>query len=226
MDKWGTVIMASISIASAKGGCGKTTVAILLGTELAQDGYKVTLLDCDLNQHATAFGAKAEIPDFRVVPSIDEGNVLSELRKAEADSDVVLIDLPGGSSTLALKALQRSNFVLVPCQASLPDVRDAVKTLAQIDDAQDLARVDIVRSLIWTRVLSGFESRAAKHVRESVEGKNLPIFRSAVMERAAFRELHLTGKTPRQTGAAAAASNVAAVAAELLTNLEKMAAAA
>jgi chromosome partitioning protein len=167
-----------------------------------------------------------EIPGFRVVPSIDEGNVLSELRKAEADSDVVLIDLPGGSSTLALKALQRSNFVLVPCQASLPDVRDAVKTLAQIDDAQDLARVDIVRSLIWTRVLSGFESRAAKHVRESVEGKNLPIFRSAVMERAAFREMHLTGKTPRQTGAAAAASNVAAVAAELLANLEKMAAAA
>jgi chromosome partitioning protein len=218
--------MASISIASAKGGCGKTTVAILLGTELAQDGYKVTLLDCDLNQHATAFGVKAEIPGFRVVPSIDEGNVLSELRKAEADSDVVLIDLPGGSSTLALKALQRSNFVLVPCQASLPDVRDAVKTLAQIDDAQDLARVDIVRSLIWTRVLSGFESRAAKHVRESVEGKNLPIFRSAVMERAAFREMHLTGKTPRQTGAAAAASNVAAVAAELLANLEKMAAAA
>jgi len=218
--------MASISIASAKGGCGKTTVAILLGTELAQDGYKVTLLDCDLNQHATAFGVKAEIPGFRVVPSIDEGNVLSELRKAEADSDVVLIDLPGGSSTLALKALQRSNFVLVPCQASLPDVRDAVKTLAQIDDAQDLARVDIVRSLIWTRVLSGFESRAAKHVRESVEGKNLPIFRSSVMERAAFRELHLTGKTPRQTGAAAAASNVAAVAAELLANLEKMAAAA
>jgi hypothetical protein len=38
--------------------------------------------------------------------------------------------------------------------------------------------------------------------------------------------MHLTGKTPRQTGAAAAASNVAAVAAELLANLEKMAAAA
>lgn len=218
--------MATLSIASSKGGCGKTTVAILLGTELALDGYKVTLLDCDLNQHATAFGAKADIPGFRVVPSIDEGNVLSELRKAEADSDVVLIDLPGGSSTLALKALQRSNFVLVPCQASLPDVRDAVKTLAQIDDAQDLARVDIARSLIWTRVLSGFESRAAKHVRESVEGKNIPIFRSAVMERAAFRELHLTGQTPRQTNAASAANNVAAIAAELLANLEKMAAAA
>ena len=93
--------MATISIASAKGGCGKTTLAILLGTELALDGYKVALLDCDVNQHATAFGGKAQIDRFAVVSSVDEGNVLSELRKAGADADVVLIDLPGGSSTLA-----------------------------------------------------------------------------------------------------------------------------
>lgn len=219
--------MATLSIASAKGGCGKTTLSLLIGTELALDGYKVSLLDCDLNQHASAFGSKADIPGFRVVPSIDEANVLSELRKAEAESDVVLIDLPGGSSTLALKALQRSNFVLVPCQASLPDVRDAVKTIAQIDDAQDLARTEIARSLIWTRVLSGFESRAAKHVRQSVEGRGVPVFSNALMERAAFRELHLTGNPPRQADAnSSAATNVRAIAGELLTNLEKMAVAA
>src|SRR5688572_29730699 len=139
--------MATISIASAKGGCGKTTLAILFGTELALEGYTVALLDCDVNQHATAFGKKAQIAGFAVVPSVDDGNVRSELRKAEADTDVVVLDLPGGSSTLTLKALQRSNFALVPCQASLPDVRDAIKTLAQIDDAAELARADIGRTL-------------------------------------------------------------------------------
>lgn len=214
--------MATISIASVKGGCGKTTLAILLGTELALEGYKVALLDCDANQHATAFGKKAQIAGFAVVPSIDEGNILSELRKASADSnaEVVLIDLPGGSSTLALKALQRTNYVLVPCQASLPDVRDAIKTLAQIDDAQELARTDIPRALIWTRLLPGFESRPARHVRKSVEGKELPVFTTALIERAAFRELHLTGQTPRQTDPkSAAAANVRAITQELLTRL-------
>jgi chromosome partitioning protein len=49
-------------MASAKGGCGKTTLAILIGAELALDGYRVALLDCDLNQHASAFGVKADIP--------------------------------------------------------------------------------------------------------------------------------------------------------------------
>jgi len=78
--------MATIASASAKGGCGKTTLAILLGTELALEGYTVALLDCDVNQHATAFGKKAEVSGFAVVPSVDEGNVLSELRKAEAET--------------------------------------------------------------------------------------------------------------------------------------------
>jgi len=212
--------MATISIASAKGGCGKTTLALLLGAELALDGYQVALLDSDLNQHASAFGRKAVIPGLTILPDIDEANVLATLRQVEDARDVVLIDLPGGSSTLALKALQRSHFVLVPTQASLPDVRDAVKTIAQIDDAQDLARAPIARAIVWTRLLAGFESRAARHVRESLEATKVPVLRSAVMERAAFREMHISGKVPRQDDPAGnAATNITALTREVLDHL-------
>jgi len=219
--------MATLSIASAKGGCGKTTVAILLGAELALDGYQVALLDCDLNQHASAFAAKAQLPGLAIVPDVTEGNVLAALKQAEAAQDVVLVDLPGGSSTLALKALQRSHFVLVPAQASLPDVRDAMKTLAQIDDAQDLARTPIARAMVWTRLAAGFESKSARHVREGLEGQGVGILKSALMERAAFRELHITGQVPRQADrGGAAAANVTALAAEVLGRLRALAEAA
>lgn len=219
--------MAIISVASAKGGCGKTTLALLLATELALDDYTVALIDADANQHVSAFGKRAKIENLRIIPSVDEGNVLAMLRNAEAGSDVVLVDLPGGSSTLALKALQRSVFVLIPCQASLPDVRDAVKTVAQVDDAQDLARAPIARALIWSRVLPGFESRSARHVRETVQGRGLPLFDTALMERAVFRELHITGTVPRQTDPASSASvNVRAITAELLSKLARLAKAA
>lgn len=213
--------MAVVSIASAKGGVGKSTLAILLGAEFALDGYRVTLLDCDLNQHAAAFGIKAKLPLFSVVPNIGEVEVLKALRKAEVDSDVVLIDLPGGSSTLAIKALQRSHLVLVPTTPSLPDARDAIKTVAQVDDAQELARSPIARALVWTRFLHGFESKVARHVRQSLEGEEVPILKTALMERTAYRAIHLTGTVPRQEGAAsAAATNISALAQEVLVYLQ------
>jgi chromosome partitioning protein len=213
--------MAVVSIASAKGGVGKSTVALLLGAEFALDGYRVTILDCDLNQHASAFGIKAKLPGLTILPDIGESEVLKALRKAEDEDDIVLVDLPGGSSTLALKALQRSHFVLVPCQPSLPDARDAMKTVAQIDDAEELARTPIARAIVWSRFLSGFESRVARHVRQSMEGEGVPILRAAIMERAAFRAIHLTGQVPRQVEpGSAAASNISALASEVLEQLQ------
>jgi chromosome partitioning protein len=216
--------MATISLASAKGGVGKSSLAILIGSELAlAKGWKVALLDSDLNQHSVAFGKKATIPGFTVIGDITEDNILPTLRKAEAESEIVIIDLAGGSSTLALMALQRSHFVLVPSQTSLPDTRDAMKTVAQIDNAQELARMPIGRSLIWTRVPTQFESRESKHLRKSLEGRGVSIFRTALMERNAIRNIHMTGKVPRQISSSdKAALNVTQITEELLKSLELM----
>lgn len=212
---------ATIAVASAKGGCAKTTTVILIATYLAQAGYNVTVLDADINQHAAAFGDISDIPNFTVIGDITESNVLPAIRQAEAASaDVIIIDLPGGTSLLSLKAMQRAHLVLIPTQTSLPDLKDAVKTTQQVDDAQELVRQPIDRALLWTRVPSGFESLSARHVRQAAEGQGLPLFQSALMERAVYREMHVTGKVPAQTDpTGAAAANVAAIAEELLARL-------
>jgi chromosome partitioning protein len=213
--------MPVIAVASVKGGCGKTTLAILVGAELALEGYKVQLLDCDLNQHGVAFAGKADIQGFTVIGGVDEHNILSVLRAAETEADLVIIDLPGVSSTLALKAFQRSHLVIVPSQTSLPDVRDAFKTINQIADAEELARAPIQRAIVWTRILPGYESRVSKHVRESAGGKGVPILTSGLMERAGFREMHVTGKVPRQLDPkGSSATNVSHLTAEILKAME------
>jgi len=216
--------MATISLASAKGGVGKTTLAILIAAELAlAKGWKVALLDSDLNQHASAFGKRAKIPGLMVIGDIGEDNILPTLRQAEAENDIVIVDLAGGSSTLALMALQRSHFVLVPTQTSLPDTRDAMKTVAQIDNAQELARMPIGRALIWTRVPTQFESRESKHLRKSLEGRGVNILKAALMERNSIRSIHMTGKVPRQTNSKdKATDNVAEIAEEVLRQLDMM----
>jgi chromosome partitioning protein len=103
----------------------------------------------------------------------------------------------------------------------MPDVKAAMKTVAQIDDAQELARTPIARSMIWTRILPGFESVPVRQVRAAVEETgSIRIFRSALMERAAFRDIHISGMVPRQKDPSGGpAVNVAAITAELLKSV-------
>ncbi len=81
----------------------------------------------------------------------------------------------------------------------MPDVKAAMKSVAQIDDAQELPRVPITRAMIWTRILPGFESVPVRQVRAAVEETgSIRIFKSALMERTAFRNMHISGMVPRQ----------------------------
>ena len=136
--------MATISIASDKGGPGKTTTSCLIAAELALDGYRVSLLDCDVTQQAAAFGEKAKLTGLML--------------------------------------------------------------------------------LIWTRILPGFESVPVRTVRETVEKRtDTPIFKTSLMERAAYRDIHISGIVPRQKDPRSGpAQNVSAVAAELLASIEKL----
>lgn len=209
--------MHVITIANMKGGVGKTTLSLLLATELALEGYRVAMLDCDFNQHGAAFAEKAEIPNFSVIANVDEDTVLPTLREAKATHDLVVIDLPGVSSTLALKAFQRSTLVLIPSRPSLPDLRDAIRTNTQVDDAQELRGSPIRRSIVWTQIAPGFESRASRHVRAALDGRGVPVLSLGLMDRAAFREMHITGKVPRQIESTGSpAQNVTALTSAIL----------
>jgi chromosome partitioning protein len=215
---------AVVSIASAKGGCSKTTLAVGIGVELALEGYTVVVLDADLNQHATKFGEKANVPNFRVLGEVNESNILQQMKTIYTTADMVVIDLPGGSSMVAVKALTKSHFVLIPTQHSILDARDAMKTVAQVDDAQELGRYPIPRSLIWTRVMPGFESMAARRVRADMETIDVPIFESVLMNRAAFQEMFLRGQVPRQFKPdGSEAKNLTAITRELVGKIEQIA---
>ena len=67
-----------------------------------------------------------------------------------------------------------------------------------------------------------------RQVRAAVEeSADMPVFKTALMERAAFREIHITGMVPRQKDPCGGpANNVAALTAELLEYIGKLQAAA
>ncbi len=196
----------TISVASAKGGCGKTTFCLTLGTQLAHMGLRIAVLDSDLNQHASSFARKAQIRGFEVIPDVGETNFLETLKARRNDFDVIIVDLPGGSSVLALKSFQKSDLVIIPCQQTQPDVRDAVRTATMVHEAEDLSNVRIPTAFVWSRV-SNIESKVERGVRMSLETWNqttserenrdpVRLLRTSILNRAGYQEMFVTGVPP------------------------------
>ena len=89
--------------------------------------------------------------------------------------------------------------------------------------ADALARLPIGRALIWTRIPSQFESRESRHIRTSMEGRGVDILKNALLERNAFRSIHITGKVPRQSNPKdKGVANIADITAEVIQRLERL----
>jgi len=219
--------MAVIALNSPKGGVAKTTLAILLASECAYKGYSVALLDADPNQHAALFGEKSTVTNLSFQGDITDQNVISAIRKASKEFDLVFIDLPGATTTLNLKALQLSDYVVLPCQTSRPDVRDAMRGIKQIAEAGELKGLPddqtIPYSILWTRIPFSFESKAARSIREAISQTGARTMKTVLSERAVYKEIHINSEVPRQIDAkSSATTEVAALADELLENLYKL----
>lgn len=118
--------MQVVTLASEKGGSGKTTLACSLGVVAAQAGHSVALVDADPQGSAAAWGARREIligPDVVHVPL---SSVPDAIEAARERYDLVLLDTPG-QSTASNKALACADLVVVPCRPTIPDIEVAAR---------------------------------------------------------------------------------------------------
>ena len=106
--------MPVISFATSKGGAGKTTSAIVLGTELAE-GTQVIMIDADPAKRLTRWSTLAMLPkSLRVITSQGERFIQDEISDAQSKATFVLIDLEGSASRLTSFAIAESDLVVIP----------------------------------------------------------------------------------------------------------------
>ena len=85
--------MAVITLASPKGGCGKSTTAIVLAGQYAEQGYKVRIIDADPKKRILRWASAGTISENISVVEANAGSLVNTLRLAEEQNDVVLIDV-------------------------------------------------------------------------------------------------------------------------------------
>jgi chromosome partitioning protein len=204
-----------VSFASSKGGVGKSTTCAAIGARLAQRGEQVLIIDLDQNKTLERWGRKARIPGL-TVSAVERDQFTTVYREqiAAGGTDHILIDLAGAREATALKAIARSDLVVIPAQASEPDLREALVIAGDVRDVAEERGTPIPYRLLLTK-MSPLRTRVTDFVYQELARHGLPIFRTVLVERVAYREMFLTGIPPAATDLKGAGAEVAALAQEM-----------
>lgn len=188
-----------ITFASSKGGVGKSTSCACIAAELAREGAKVLLIDLDQNRTLDRWARRAPFPGLDV-QAIEPQKFSPYLRKQEASGayDHICIDLPGTREVTLYKALARSDLVIIPAQASEPDLREALVIVSDLRDVGETTGRAIPYRMLLTKVFP-LRTRVTDYAYAELERHGLPLFRTALVERSAYREMFLAGKPPTVT---------------------------
>ena len=184
--------------ASSKGGVGKSTTCAALGAALAQEGARVLLLDLDQNRTLHRWSRKFSIPGLTVeAPAPDDFPTVLKSRLASGDFDHVLVDLAGVREMTMFKAIGRADIVIIPAQASEPDIREALVIAGDVRDLEETAGRKIPYRLLLTKMFP-LRNRVSDFAYAELARKGLPMFKTVLVERTAYREMFLNGEAPTQ----------------------------
>ncbi len=215
--------MPVIAVASPKGGSGKSTTSVILGTELAHAGAEVTLLDCDPNHSITLWAERGKLPSrIAVLADISESRIVSTIRQQDADGRIVIVDLEGVASRLVSRAISQADLVLIPMRATTLDATIGARALGLIAEEEETLRRSIRHAIVFT-MTRAIKSKQHTAIEASLRGQGVDIIDPPLMERAAFSALFEFGgdlrSIPAQGRMEGAAGNAAAFAEQVYKRL-------
>lgn len=188
--------MPVISFANAKGGAGKTTAALLLATELAHQGHRVTLIDADpqrwISQWHEMSGA---VRNISIVTEVTVASLQCHLREMSTQTDYFIIDLAGARDALVTTAIGLSDHVMIPVQGSAMDAKGAAQILDLLSLMKEKAGLNIAHSVVLTRVTPMVTTRSLVAIKGLLAQRGVNVLNTPIGERTAFRELFEVGGT-------------------------------
>jgi chromosome partitioning protein len=188
--------MPIISFANPKGGAGKSTCALLLATQLAENGASVAIIDADPERWISQWAALPGCPnEIRLFSDVTEDNIVDQIETAASEAQFVIVDLEGTASLAVASAIGMSDLVLIPMQGSAMDAKGGAKTIRLILNQARLARRPIPHAAVMTRTSAAVISRALRNVRDQLNEAGAGVLRTGLVERAAFRDLFDYGGT-------------------------------
>ncbi len=186
--------MSIITIATTKGGAGKTTLARLILGRSALAGLRAAAIDTDFNHTLTDWVTTATKHPITVRHELDETKIVPLVGELHEAHDVVVIDTAGAASQATIFAIGCADLVLVPVAPSSADIVEAIKMVNLIRSASQMMRKEIPTRVVLTAVQPG--TNIAEHIEREVAKAKLSVLDTRLHRLVAFQEMSFTGIAP------------------------------
>ena len=207
-----------ITLATSKGGVGKSSLGRSLAAHWFTVGHKPALVDADPQRSlANRYDPEGRLGAVPVVAEPEErvDEVIEELRKRHAP---VIVDTAGFRNRTTIGALVATDLALIPLKPAVEDVDAAIGTyelIREINEADEREGRLIKVAMILTMTLRG--TVIARHVRDQLADAGYPLLKAEMLNRVAYPEAGIEGLSPCITDSdGAAARDIAAIAQELM----------
>lgn len=204
-----------ITVASQKGGVGKTTLAASLGAVYAGKGYSVLLIDADPQGSLLDFAAARDesAPRLEAV-ALPKPVLHTTAPKIAEGFDIVLIDAPPRMGDVTRSALAAADIALIPVTPSALDLWASKETALIVQELQ-IVKPSLFGAFVLNRSITG--SVLSREALSALQELELPVMRSGLGMRVAFAESLAVGKSVTETRAdPKAAAELQALAYEVL----------
>jgi len=125
--------MRIVTLATQKGGTGKSTLAVGLAVAAMQDGERVAIVETDRQGTISKWAARRDHPEPAVEHIADRfviERTLSVLSRRAFT--LVVIDTPGSDSEIVTEAIRLADLCLIPARPSPTDIEATHPTLKAI----------------------------------------------------------------------------------------------
>jgi chromosome partitioning protein len=179
--------MPVICFANPKGGAGKSTAALIVGTTLAAQGASVTVIDCDRTQPIVDWSTGSSTSRLRIIANPTESRIISTIDAEAAERQFVLVDLEGVASLMQSRAVNRSHLVIVPLQASAVDARQARQAVALVREEEEALQRAIPMRILFTRTSPTIRTKSETIIADELRRAGVSCLSSHLNERTAFK---------------------------------------
>jgi chromosome partitioning protein len=187
-----------ITLATSKGGAGKSTLARSLAAHWLQLGRKPALVDAD-PQRTLASRHNPDGP-LGAVPLVAEPEervtqTIAELR--EKRHTPVIVDTAGFRNRTTIAALVATDLALIPLKPAVEDIDGAVATyrlIQEVNETDERAGRPIKAVMILTMTTHG--TVISRHIRHELSAVGYPLLAAEMIHRVAYPEAGISGLSP------------------------------